>query len=217
MYDYESGRPLRVVSKRVPLSTKILSLLMVVMAIFGAGFFGGLDFLRPDVANNPVASDAFDVQIVRTFKIASVAYTYSDVIYDPDTVKLPVVNKNLPFSESHLGIEYKGRMQLGVDASKAKVYQNGNKVVIELPKAEILSHEVVGTPKILFNISGLFNSNTPEEVLPLVFEVGKPKMEQSVQGSAFMQIAEENAAYQLKNFITQLPGMDEFEIEVVTA
>ena len=211
---YESGQ-ISASPKSASVTTKLLGVFLVALAIMGFRHFGGFELLSPNNAETaPVVSEPFDVGVVRSFNISSLTYTYSDVIYNPDVVKLPVVNATLPFSESHIGIQYRGKMEIGIDASQIKVSQNGQRVIIEIPKAKILSHEIEGTPEILFNVSGLLNSNKPEEVLPLVFEVGKPKMEASARQN-FLDVAQISAADQLKSFLDQVTS-GEYEFVIRT-
>jgi hypothetical protein len=214
---YPEARLTKPVSRLATKTSRVLAGFLALMLVFGAGIYGAIRFMVPESANAPVVTEAFDVQAVRSFKISSLTYAYSDFIYDPDAIELPVVKANLPFSKSHLGIEYKGKMEIGIDASKLKVTENDKVITIVVPKAEILSHEIVGTPEILFNISGLFNRNTPEEVLPLVFEVGKPKVEKNAIEYGYLQTAQTLAADQLKSFVESLYSKDGYTVIVRNA
>jgi len=84
------------VSRLATKTSRILAGFLAFLLVFGVGIYGAIRFVVPDAANAPVVTDAFDVQAVRSFKISSLTYAYSDFIYDPDAIELPVVKANLP-------------------------------------------------------------------------------------------------------------------------
>ena len=159
-----------------------------------------------------VESAAFDEDTVRSFKISGLTYYYTNFVYY-ENAKKAFDKYDIPLTTSRIGIQYDGKMEIGVDASQMKVSQFGDRIIITLPKAKILSHEQVGPEVEKFNNQSAFNRVEYSDIRK-AFDDEKAKMETRAIERNLLTTAEDNAARELKAFVYSLPGMGKYDVTV---
>ncbi|MDR0782969.1 MAG: DUF4230 domain-containing protein [Propionibacteriaceae bacterium] len=143
-------------------------------------------------------------EIIKSFKISTLTYRYSNIIYRESVLKLGDVD--IPFTKTYLAVRYDGTMEIGIDASALQIEVDGSTMTITLPKAQILSHGLVaGTTEVLFDVDGLFNDNKVADYIE-IFESERAAMEQRVIDLGLLDQAGESAVEQLRNLIESIPG-----------
>ena len=159
----------------------------------------------PEPTQTETTSAPFNEQILTSFKISSLTYRYSNLVYQESVAQIG--NIDIPFTKAYLAVRYDGVMEIGIDASKLKISQVGNAVTIMLPPTEVLSHTLVpGTTEVILDKDGLFNHNKIADFTQL-FEAEQAKMIERAAENGLLETARDNTKEQLRDFINSLPGM----------
>ena len=122
--------------------------------------------------------------------------------------------KDVPFTTKSFIAKWDGIIKAGVDISQvtAEVDSNNKEVVIHIPKAEILSHEIDSeSVETLDQKNGLFNPVSVEDVREFDAE-SKEKMENRAIENGILDKAFENAESIIEKLID--PMIQEFEYTV---
>ena len=122
--------------------------------------------------------------------------------------------KDVPFTTKSFIAKWDGIIKAGVDISQvtAEVDSNNKEVVIHIPKAEILSHEIDSeSVETLDQKNGLFNPVSVEDVREFD-EKSKEKMEERAIENGILDKAFENAESIIEKLID--PMIQEFEYTV---
>ncbi|MCL1837816.1 MAG: DUF4230 domain-containing protein [Propionibacteriaceae bacterium] len=152
-------------------------------------------------------SAPFNEEVVKSFKISSLTYRYTNIIYNESVAKIGSVN--IPFTKKYLGVRYDGVMEIGIDASKLNITESGDSVIITLPAPEILSHTLVpGTTEVLFDVDSPLTQNKVADYTQL-FESEQLNMEQRAIEAGMLSSASASAKEQLRAFIESIPGLPE--------
>ena len=195
---------------------KLTAILAVLVVILGSVLAVSVYLQTNGVTNETrQGGAAFNESTVKAFKISSLTYQYTNIIYRENVQKLG--DFNIPFTKTTLGVRYDGVMEIGVDASQMTVAQTDTTVTITLPPAKILSHTpVAGSTQVLFDNGNLFASNSIPDYVAL-FDSEEAAMEQRAIDSGLLTTAATNAKDQLRDFVISLPGMDAYTVTVTIA
>lgn len=123
---------------------------------------------------------------------------------------------NIPFTGKRFIVAYDGRIQVGVDLSKAKIDVNTDTrtVTVVLPGSEILSHETFeDTLVVLDETNNVFNPISIENYTEFV-SGQKEAMEQKAIDRGVLASAGEEAKTIVRSFLSLLPGMDSYNLTV---
>ena len=122
--------------------------------------------------------------------------------------------KDVPFTTKSFIAKWDGIIKAGVDISQvtAEVDSNSKEVVVHIPKAEILSHEIDSeSVETLDQKNGLFNPVSVEDVREFDAE-SKEKMENRAIENGILDKEFENAESIIEKLID--PMIQEFEYTV---
>lgn len=149
-------------------------------------------------------SAPFNEEIIKSFKISSLTYYYSDVLYEGKTIQF--LGADVPLTTTRLGVRYDGVMEIGIDASKIEIVQSGPIVTVTLPPAEILSHTIVpGSTEVLFDVDTPFAKNRVDAYTEH-FDEAQARMEQRAVDRGQLTLAAKWAKEQLQSFLDAIPG-----------
>lgn len=144
-------------------------------------------------ATKEVTLDLIQAQIKDIGELATVEYLYTDAGKFEDSAKL--FGKEVPFSTKSFIAKWDGIIKAGIkiDEVVVDILKEEKKIVIHMPKAEILSHEVdAQSVETLDEKDGLFNPVTVEDVRK--FDVSsKEAMEKRAAENGILDKAFENA------------------------
>ena len=193
---------------------KLVAILLAVVLVL-AGVIAFL-LLRPGPVvqtETRQGGQVITAQVIKSFKISSLTYRYTNLIYSEDVKKIG--NINLPFTKKYLAVRYEGVMEIGIDGSEIQVSQTDTSVTIVLPPAKVLSHTLVpGSTEVLVDVDTPFNDNTVQDYTQL-FDAEQQAMEQKAADQGLLQQAADNAKDQLWAFLNSIPGVpDDFTITI---
>lgn len=149
---------------------------------------------------------AIEAEIREIGELATIEYLYTDAGKFEDPAKL--FGKNLPFSFTTKSFiaKWDGSIKAGVDVSKIQpeIKKETKEIIIHIPKAEILSHEIYDESiETLNEKNGLFNKLNVDDVRTFDI-VSKDSMEQKVIDNGILDKAFDNA----KEIICRLINTD---------
>jgi hypothetical protein len=191
----------------IPSPASVLTILLILAVGVGLGWFA---FARNAPTTETVKIQPITEEVVQSFKISSLTYRYTNVIYR-ESIKAPW-GFEIPFTGSSWAVRYDGTMEIGIDGSRLVVTQDGDEITVTLPPVEILSHSLVhDTTELLFDQAGLLNPNKIEDYAQ-VFDSGLEEMEYRARQSGLIDQARASAEEQLRHFLEALPGMDQYTL-----
>ena len=163
-------------------------------------------------ASREIDINVVNVEIQEIGELATLEYLYTDAGKFEDPKQL--FGKDVPFTTKSFIAKWDGIIKAGVDISQvtAEVDSNNKEVVIHIPKAEILSHEIDSeSVETLDQKNGLFNPVSVEDVREFDAE-SKEKMENRAIENGILDKAFENAESIIEKLID--PMIQEFEYTV---
>lgn len=206
---------------------KITVILVLFLVVIGGLFFKGyisakekyekiiaeleakVDELSDPVAVYEEASKEVDIRLINSEiqnigELATIEYMYTDAGKFEDPKSL--FGKNIPFTTKSFIAKWDGVIKAGVDITKvsAEVDDSKKEIMIYIPKAEILSHEIDNESiETLDQKDGLFNPVKVEDVREFD-KVSKAAMEQRAIENGVLEKAYNNA----KEIIEKLVNND---------
>ena len=117
------------------------------------------------VATKEVTIDLINSEIKDIGELATVEYLYTDAGKFEDPKQF--FGKDVPFTTKSFIAKWDGNIKAGVKVDKiiTEVNDANKEIIIHMPKAEILSHEIIDDSiETLDEKDGLFNSVTVEDV-----------------------------------------------------
>lgn len=163
-------------------------------------------------ASREIDINVVNVEIQEIGELATMEYLYTDAGKFEDPKQL--FGKDVPFTTKSFIAKWDGIIKAGVDISQvtAEVDSNNKEVVVHIPKAEILSHEIDSeSVETLDQKNGLFNPVSVEDVREFD-EKSKEKMEERAIENGILDKAFENAESIIEKLID--PMIQEFEYTV---
>lgn len=164
---------------------KIVAVVMVALMGFG-GYSLYNEFGRVE---KPLAavfvSDLLDIQ-----EMAVVQYNYNTYIkYEKERPKIPWTDLNIPGTKSEAAFNVVGNIKVGVDMSNASIKQLGNQVVVMLPAAKVLSHELdLSKCQVVYENTSLFNLPEASDYFAFIRSqkerIAKNELSDSIMASA---------------------------------
>ena len=199
---------------------KFLAFIIVLAIAFGGGY-AVCKYLdgRPDgvVADPTIIAQ----EIIEISELATVSKTYTfDVPYEGEAIDLfkkpeKFLNEyGIKIFSKELTVEYTGTVKCGPDMSnftkRDLVFdKQKNSVTVELPKSEVLSHEIDEDSWTIVNQRrGLFNPLTPKDDSDLR-KYAKKEALKKLDMNDLLKQADTNAVVQITNLLElACPGMD---------
>lgn len=148
-------------------------------------------------------------QLQQENELSTVKYFYTAMGKYENSIQMG--NTNIPFTKKSFIIAYDGVIKAGIDMDKVQIHVDGKKIMIDVPAAEILSHEVdENSVQVYDEKNSIFNGLSTEDVINFQKEQ-KEEMEQRAVNSGILEEAEENAKKSLQSLYNVFLESDEYE------
>lgn len=113
-----------------------------------------------------------------------------------------------------LWIEYTGTVKLGIDMSKVKINTKGNKIIVFIPKAEMIGEPDVLTEdfnenSFIYSEDGIINKNkiTAEDAAKAMAYAQKATAEKVQENTHSLKLAQMRAKNLIEEYINQFSGI----------
>ena len=187
---------------------------IVMVALMAAVFFGTKMYYAPDmetvtksggeivseekVHSAKIISDGFK----NMGELATQEYYFTQVEQFSDKKKLKGIS--IPFTSSSYTISYDGTIKAGIDFAAIEVEEDGDKIIITIPKAKILSTELDQSSfKVYDEKSSVFNKIEVSEVNDSIANL-KENASQKADEKGLLEKADANARTLIENFVNSL-------------
>lgn len=191
---------------------QIISILVIALILIG-GFLGGVIFQhRIESDSKPViSSDLIAGKMSEISELASLEYCYTNIGKFEDQGDF--YGWKVPFTTKSFIITYDGVMKMGIRGEDVTIEAEGNQIVVTIPPAEVLSHEIKNV-EVFDQTKNIFNQILIEDYT--TFETDhKKEMEEKALEKGLLQEAEERAEQQLMLLIRSIIGTDvDYEISI---
>ena len=181
----------------------LAALLLVVGLCFGAGVF----WSARNQGAPEITADLLTARVQQAQELVTVKYFYTNVGKFEKSSNF--YGWRIPFSAISFLISYEGKFSAGVNLSRASVIKEGQRVIITLPRPEILSHEIdQDSLKVYDESRNLFNPISIEDYAQ--FSVDQQQaMEQKAMDGGLLEEAKGAAERTLTGLLTALEQEEE--------
>lgn len=190
-----------------------ITLLIILLLGIGGGIFLTKNFAPlSKVTNINITSSV--KQILPTSEFVSLVYHYSDVITHSDAIKFFDFG-NIPFTEKKAIYTIDGAIKLGINCKDLKINCTNNRIIINMPAIEIISHEIFPETFNLYDEkSGLFNRYTISDTYNIQATQRLEKEKKTLENTNIFEQARITTEEQFRRFLGNIPGINEnYEIE----
>ena len=203
----EPARP-----RPVKMMKYILAGILICALAGGAGYFFGVR--GSDNEREELSAVVLENQIMNMSQLVSVTYAYTNMA-KYESVK-EFYGVKLPLTTNGFILTYDGEIKAGVDLKQASVEAAGSRVVVTLPEAVILSHEIdENSVEIYDETTSIFNPFTVEDYTAF-YQDQKEEMEKKAQEKGVLKEAEQQAEESIKRMLESfLPKGYEAEVRTV--
>lgn len=187
----------------------IAAVIAIILVLAGV-FLGGTLFRNsssPEISSDLIAGKLSDIS-----EYASLEYRYTNVGKFEDQGDF--YGWKVPLTTKSFIITYDGVMKMGVRGEDIEVKENGNQILVTLPPARILSHEIKEDSVQVFDqTQNIFNQIGVEDYT--TFAAGQKKeMEKKALEDGLLQEAQTRTKHQLELFLEGIAGTDKkYKIE----
>lgn len=160
-------------------------------------------------ASATISVDVLTSSIQEIGELATVKYVYTNAAQFTDSKQIK--DFDIPLTKKSFIVKWDGVIKAGVDVEKIDVTVNElkEKIVIELPQAKILSHELdEDSLETLDETNNIFNQITVDDVNSFIGE-NKTFMEERAVENGLLEDAEDNAKILIKNFLESMGNVSE--------
>lgn len=192
---------------------KILIFAFIIVLVMTGGFFGGVKFQNRAVANSEpiIFSDLIANKLTGISEYSSLEYLYTNVGKFEDQGDF--YGWKVPLTTKSFIITYDGVMKMGIKGEDIHIDVEGNQIIVAIPPAEILSHEIKEeTVEVFDQTRNIFNQIRIEDYTNFAVD-RKKEMEKKALENGLLEEAQERAEQQLTLFIRSIVGADgDYEI-----
>jgi len=192
----------------------VIIVVIVALAVIVLKISGWLSGAPLEVESNiSIDTAALEEQILSIGELATIEYYYQTVIMYEDSHA--ILGWDIPFTQKSFIIVIDGRMKIGIDTSDIRVNasEQAHSISVTLPKAKILSHELLeDTMVVMDESSGLFNPVSIEDWSTMAVEQ-KESMAEKVNETDLFKRAEDDAVRMIQALIESV-APDEYTITV---
>ena len=194
------------------LKGRLIAAAVIAAAVILAFFLGAA---RGGQAREPeITADLLGQHLREVSDLVSVEYHYTSMGKFENT--LDFYGWEVPFTTKSFIVSYDGVIRAGVDLSRAEVEVNGDTISVTLPAAEILSNEVEeGSLQVYDETHSIFNPISIEDYTGFTADQ-KNTIEQKAIGNGLLTAARQRAEETVRDFLTILPGAEDYTIEVTS-
>ena len=194
-------------AKQMGIIAVCLILLCLVCFFFGRS-------MGKSAGNTEVSAVVLQNKLTEISEYASLTYAYTNMAEFENSKDFYGVK--LPFTTKGFIITYDGEIKAGVDLAKAEVAVSGSKVKVNLPAAEILSHEIDEDSLEVFDeTTSIFNPLKVTDYNTFNKEQ-KAKMEEKAAEKGILKEAGQKAADAVEDFVQQIAGED-YTVEIAVS
>lgn len=194
-------------AKQMGIIAVCLILLCLVCFFFGRS-------MGKSAGNTEVSAVVLQNKLTEISEYASLTYSYTNMAEFENSKDFYGVK--LPFTTKGFIITYDGEIKAGVDLAKAEVTVSGSKVKVNLPAAEILSHEIDENSLEVFDeTTSIFNPLKVTDYNTFNKEQ-KAKMEEKAAEKGILKEAGQKAADAIADFVQQIAG-ENYTVEVTVS
>lgn len=183
--------------------------LLLVMAFFYGRKLGGVEAATLIQEKEVITEDVLHQQLEAIGELGTVKYYYTNMgKYEKN---LSVSGQNIPFTKTSFIISYDGTIKAGIDLKEIGFALRDKVIVVTIPEAKLLSHEVDQDSLQVFDEkNSIFNGLTTEDVTGFEGEQ-KKTMESRALAAGILEEARANAQGALKSIYQVLVSDDTFE------
>lgn len=199
-----------VIKKIISAPKAITIFIMVGLLCFFAGIYVYKYFQE---GNAPVITQAEITEQIKDIKeLSTLEYAYTTVGSFENAADF--YGTKIPFTTKKFVVSYDGIIKAGIDFSKIDVDVNGNSIIVKLPQATILSHEIDEESLTVYDEkNGLFNPITINDYNQFTVDQ-KKVMEEKAINKGILISAKEKAGEVIKSFLESNFDKDTYKVVV---
>ncbi len=174
-------------------------------------FFAGRS-IGKSAGTTQLSAVVLENRLTEISEFASLTYSYTNMAEFENSKDFYGIK--VPFTTKGFIITYDGEIKAGVDLSKAQVEMKGSKIIITLPEAEILSHQIDEDSLEVFDeTTSIFNPLKVTDYNAFSKDQ-KADMEEKAQEKGLLTEARQKAASAIEKFVSQLAG-EGYTVEII--
>ena len=187
----------------------ILALLLIAV-VAGAFFLGGVMAGRD--SQPQITSALLGQRLNAIQELATQEYHYTNMGRFQN--QLDFYGWKVPFTTKSFIVAYDGVIKAGVDLSELQVEVSGKTISVTLPEGKILSHDIDEESLEVFDeTKNIFNPIQIEDYTGFTADQ-KASIEERAISEGLLTAASERARTVVEEFITALPGAEDYTIRV---
>lgn len=184
---------------------------VLIIALLVAAFFAYRYFTKEPEEQPPVINaDIVTKQLLEVQELVTVEYRYTNMGVFED--QKDFYGWSVPLTKKSFIVSYDGIIKAGVDLSGLNVQVSGNTVSVTIPKAEIMSHEIVEDSVEIFDEKdNIFNPIKIEDYAGFTQDQ-KGKIELKVQEDGLLDQAYQRAQSTIAHLLSNMPDMENYTL-----
>lgn len=192
------------------LKRRAILVLILAAVVAGAFLLGGV--LAGRNSQPQITSALLGQRLSAIQELATQEYHYTNMGRFQN--QLDFYGWKVPFTTKSFIVAYDGVIKAGVDLSELQVEVSGKTISVTLPEGKILSHEIDEDSLEVFDeTKNIFNPIQIEDYTGFTADQ-KASMEERAISEGLLTAATERARTVVEEFITALPGAEEYTIQV---
>ena len=192
------------------LKRRAILVLILIAVVAGAFFLGGVMAGRN--SQPQITSSLLGQRLSAIQELATQEYHYTNMGRFQN--QLDFYGWKVPFTTKSFIVAYDGVIKAGVDLSELQVEVSGKTISVTLPEGKILSHDIDEDSLEVFDeTKNIFNPIQIEDYTGFTADQ-KASMEERAIDEGLLTAASERARTVVEEFITALPGAEDYTIRV---
>ena len=175
------------------------------------------DILNIEEPEPVITSDQISEALTAASELVTQRYVYTNAARR-EANKTWLWGWMMPFSDTSLLVTYDGEIKAGIDFSEIQVDVNeGTRTItVTLPSSKVLNNDIPQeTIQVLEVRNNLFNEVTFDDYNQFI-AAEKPVMEEKAISMGLLTDADREAKTVIRNFLSAIPGIDTYTLNVVT-
>lgn len=192
------------------LKRRAILVLILIAVVAGAFFLGGVMAGRD--SQPQITSALLGQRLNAIQELATQEYHYTNMGRFQN--QLDFYGWKVPFTTKSFIVAYDGVIKAGVDLSELQVEVSGKTISVTLPEGKILSHDIDEDSLEVFDeTKNIFNPIQIEDYTGFTADQ-KASMEERAISEGLLTAASERVRTVVEEFITALPGAEDYTIRV---
>ncbi|MDI9540491.1 MAG: DUF4230 domain-containing protein [Bacillota bacterium] len=190
---------------------KVIIGLLLALFFTSLGIFSTVSFMNSKEGNTTIDISVIEEKVNSIAELATVEYHYTTLAKYENYKDF--YGWKIPLTTTKFLITYDGTIKAGIDLSKVKITLVDKNVLIEIPKATVLSHEVeFDTMQIMYESYSIFNRLVISDYNDFMLNEAKTMVTKAANDGLF-QKAQQNAIKIIQDLIEPLIP-DEYEYSI---